>query len=114
MPRPVWSKPSTRAERWATCAARACNAVALLCVVAWSVGANTPVDKTLGGLEASLVFNWHPVLMVFAFVFCLGEGALASASGADVVSRGVVAAASSPSRRSRGVAATCRGTSTLS
>lgn len=49
--------------------------MALLLVIRWAAGTESE-KRTLGGLDGSAehLFNWHPVLMVFGFTVCMGEG----------------------------------------
>ncbi|KAJ8598377.1 hypothetical protein CTAYLR_002978 [Chrysophaeum taylorii] len=48
--------------------------IALVLVVRWASGRETQRMKMLGGLDASHLFSWHPVLMVLGYTICMGFG----------------------------------------
>lgn len=81
---PIFQAMGPPAPKLVTYIARALQFAICAVVVAWIavLGGGlrlSPkiVDETTGANDTSGLFNWHPLLMVFAFVVCMGEAVLA-------------------------------------
>jgi len=69
-------KPTTRVQKVALVIAHVCAVLSIILVSRWANGTG---EGFLGGLDwgdKNLVFNYHPVLMVSAFVFSFTEALL--------------------------------------
>lgn len=69
-------KPTTHVQKVALVIAHVCAVVSVILVSRWANGTG---EGFLGGLDwgdKNLVFNYHPVLMVTAFVFSFTEALL--------------------------------------